>query len=232
MATGTRKWWIIHTTAGVAAVLLAVFGVSQCSQKNEECAEKQGVENTLKRTRAALDSAEMRIANVNDVNKYLLADNQAKADTIKMQRDSIIVLNDSLNVVNGKLNDCRNSKKKTTSAKPKPQPKPQQPKPVAKPQPKDTVYVVVHNDKQSMQKNVNIELDNSQNSGNIVVGDKPCQSTEIVLKNGSVNNGNIVVGNNNSVIINNNVIADTVRQMEQAKAAYGFVRVKRVYRVK
>ena len=41
-----------------------------------------------------------------------------------------------------------------------------------------------------------------------------------------------VVGNNNSVIINNNVIADTVRQMEQAKAAYGFVRVKRVYRVK
>ncbi|MBE6457547.1 MAG: hypothetical protein E7011_01940 [Alphaproteobacteria bacterium] len=232
MATGSRKWWIVHTAAGVAAVLLMVFGVSQCSNKNAERSENDDLKKSVVRSSAALDSARATVERVRNVNEYLVRDNRAKADTIKMQRDSIIVLNDSLDVVNKKLVDCRNSKKKKqVPVKTKPQPKPVVKPQPAKPQPKDTVVIVLDNTKKCND-DVRVELDNSKNSGNIVVSKNPCQGTEVVLKNGAVNNGNIVVGDNNNVVINNNVIADTLNQMKQHQAAYGYIRVKRVYRVK
>ena len=195
----TRNWWVIHTTAGVAAVLLTMFGVAQCSQKNNEQFGKNLLNNTLNEYKQALDSATVHIKRVNDANKRLDDDNRAKADTIRMQRDSIIVLNDSLDVVNAKLTDCRNSGKKAVPVKPKPQPKPQ---------PKDTVCVGVLPEKKVPEycpphnaKNV-VVLDSAKNNGNVVVEKNACGDTEITLKNGAVNNGNIVVGNNNNVIIN------------------------------
>ena len=173
MAMGTRKWWIVHTAAGVAAVLLMVFGVSQCSNKNAERSENDDLKKSVVRSSAALDSARATVERVRNVNEYLVRDNRAKADTIKMQRDSIIVLNDSLDVVNKKLVDCRNSKKKKqVPVKTKPQPKPVVKPQPAKPQPKDTVVIVLGNTKKCND-DVRVELDNSKNSGNIVVSKNP-----------------------------------------------------------
>ena len=181
MAMGTRKWWIVHTAAGVAAVLLMVFGVSQCSNKNAERSENDDLKKSVVRAGAALDSARANVERVRNVNEYLVRDNRAKADTIKMQRDSIIVLNDSLDVVNKKLVDCRNSKKKKqVPVKTKPQPKPVVKPQPAKPQPKDTVVIVLDNTKKCND-GVRVELDNSKNSGNIVVSKNPSQATEVVL---------------------------------------------------
>ena len=201
----TRNWWVIHTAAGVAAVLMTVFGVAQCIQKNNEQFEKKSLNNTLNEYKQVLDSATVHIRRVNDANKRLGDDNRAKADTIRMQRDSIIVLNDSLDVVNAKLTDCRNAGKKAVPVKPKPQPKP---KPKPKPQPKDTACVVVLPEKKVPEycpphnaKNV-VVLDSAKNNGNVVVEKNACGNTEVTLKNGAVNNGNIVVGDNNNVIIN------------------------------
>ena len=35
MTRGTKSWWIVHVAAGVAAVALVAFGMTQCSGKND-----------------------------------------------------------------------------------------------------------------------------------------------------------------------------------------------------
>lgn len=218
----TKKWWIIHVAAGVAAIALIAFGATQCSSKVSEREEKETKETKLVRANESLDSLRVAMGDARRLIGDLTDDNRAKSDTIRMQRDSIAILNDSLAVVNGKLIDCRNSKRKQVKpAKPeKPQPKPQ-PKPktvtVVKP---DTVLIV----QQPVSRvgcggKANVTLNDSQNNGAIVVGGGNCK-TDIKLENGSVNNGAIVVGNGNEVVVNTAealIAADSLARARQLK---------------
>ncbi len=219
MTRGTKSWWIVHVAAGVAAVALVAFGMTQCSGKNdardEAAAARQEVVKARQEVVKAgekIDGAVAKIDSLVNANRGLSDENRAQADTIRMQRDSIAVLNDSLAVVNDQLIDCRNSKKQPVKKAPvkkepvKKEPVKVQPKPAAK----DTVVVVVKEGaKKCATPTTVVELDDSKNTGNIVVSGK-CGGTQVKLGNGSVNNGNIVVGNNNYVVLHNQVVADTL----------------------
>ena len=200
----TKKWWIIHVAAGVAAVALVVFGATQCSGKKSERSEKEVKKSELVAAKQILDSLSAEMSDAIKVIGGLKQDNLAKADTIRMQRDTILTqrdsiarLNDSLTVVNGKLKDCRNFKRQ-------PAQKPVQtaPAPVKQAQVKpDTTIIVQQPVRTGCDGTTNVSLNNSQNNGAIVVGGTTCK-TDIKLDNNSVNNGVIVVGNGNNVVVN------------------------------
>jgi uncharacterized protein YoxC len=198
----TKKWLKIHVAAGVVMVALVAIGVTQCSGKKKERAEKEEKKSELAEANASAKSLRSQVQEMHHQIDGLQTDNIAKSDTIAMQRDSIATLNDSLLIVNEELTDCRNSKRKP--AKPatpaKPQPKPQ-PKPVVAVKP-DTVIVV----QQPVAKpecggNVNVNLNNAQN------------------------NGAIVVGNGNNVVINTPAVQAAVDTLNK-------VTVKRTVRIK
>lgn len=212
MTRGTKSWWIVHVAAGVAAVALVAFGMTQCSGKNDARDEAAAARQEVVKAGEKIDGAVAKIDSLVNANRGLSDENRAQADTIRMQRDSIAVLNDSLAVVNDQLVDCRNSKKQPVKKAPvkkapvKKEPVKVQPKPAAK----DTVVVVVKEGaKKCATPATVVELDDSKNTGNIVVSGK-CGGTQVKLENGSVNNGNIVVGNNNYVVLHNQVVADTL----------------------
>ena len=200
----TKKWWIIHVAAGVAAVALVVFGATQCSSKKSERSEKEAKESKLDAVDKKLDSLSVAMSDAIKVIGGLKQDNLAKADTIRMQSntiltqsDSIVRLNDSLTVVNDKLKAC--SKFKRQSAQ-KSEQKATTPvnQVTAKP---DTIIIVQQPVRTECSGATNVSLNNSQNNGAIVVGGAACK-TEIKLDNNSVNNGAIVVGNGNNVVVN------------------------------
>ena len=200
----TKKWWIIHVAAGVAAVALVVFGATQCSCKKSERSEKEVKKSELVAAKQTLDSLSAAMRKATIMIDNLSQDNLAKADTIRMQRDtiltqsdSIVRLNDSLTVVNDKLKAC--SKPKRQSAQ-KSEQKASTPvnQVTAKP---DTIIIVQQPVRTECSGATNVSLNNSQNNGAIVVGGAACK-TEIKLDNNSVNNGAIVVGNGNNVVVN------------------------------
>lgn len=220
MTRGTKSWWIVHVAAGVAAVALVAFGMTQCSGKNDARDEAAAARQEVVKAGEKIDGAVAKIDSLVNANRGLSDENRAQADTIRMQRDSIAVLNDSLVVVNEQLTDCRNSKKQPAKKAPvkkesvKKEPVKVQPKPVAK----DTVVVVVkENDKKCVAPKKSVELDNSKNTGNIVVSGNNCGGAQVKLENGSVNNGNIVVGNNNHVVLHNQVVADTLARFAKTR---------------
>lgn len=219
MTRGTKSWWIVHVAAGVAAVALVAFGMTQCSGKNDARDEAAAARQEVVKAGEKIDGAVAKIDSLVNANRGLSDENRAQADTIRMQRDSIAVLNDSLAVVNDQLIDCRNSKKQPVKKAPvkkepvKKEPVKVQPKPAAK----DTVVVVVKEDaKKCATPTTVVELDDSKNTGNIVVSGK-CGGTQVKLGNGSVNNGNIVVGNNNHVVLHNQVVADTLARYAKTR---------------
>ncbi len=256
MTRGTKQWWIVHVSAGAVAVALVLFGMTQCDAKKTEHAEKDAKQNELIDAGRKMESAANRIDSLLKANRGLGEDNRAQADTIRMQRDSIVelndsiaglndsivVLNDSLGGVRGRLEDCRRSKRKpapTPKPAPKPTPRPvpapapkPTPAPTPKPAPAPVVVVAEPVDTMVRGNQTSIELDNSRNDGAVVVKGGAGR-TDIRLEDGSVNSGAIVVGDGNSVVVNNNtVVVDTVARYQQAQRSVGYVRVKRVYRIK
>lgn len=219
----TKKWWMIHVAAGVVMVALVAIGVTQCSGKKEERAEKEAKESELATANAYADSLTTQVQEMHVQIDGLQSDNIAKSDTIAMQRDSIATLNDSLLIVNEELTDCRNSKRKPTKPAPvKPAPvKPAKvkPAPVA-PVKSDTIIIVQQAPvNRGCAGETNISLNNSQNNGAIVAGGNPGK-TDIKLDNGSVNNGAIVVGNGNNVVINTPaalIAADSLARARQVQ---------------
>lgn len=229
---GTKKWWLVHIGAGVVAVALVVFGAEKCSDEKSVREENKKIASQLEQTKISLDDACSKLDTLRGDFAELVVECHEKSDavrmqrdTIDMQRDSIMALNDSLGVVNGKLDNCRKSAKKPTKpapAKPvpaKPVPaKPAPAKPVpAKPVVRDTVVVncpsrenVKSGDK------VNVKISDAQNNGAIVV-DAPCATTDIKLENGAVNNGAIVVGNGNYVIVNQAAMDTLAKAQKQIK---------------
>ena len=218
----TKKWWIIHVAAGVAAVALVVFGATQCSGKKSERSEKEVKKSELVAAKQILDSLSAEMSDAIKVIGGLKQDNLAKADTIRMQRDtiltqsdSIVRLNDSLTVVNDKLKAC--SKPKRQSAQ-KSEQKASTPvnQVTAKP---DTIIIVQQPVRTECGGATNVSLNNSQNNGAIVVGGAACK-TEIKLDNNSVNNGAIVVGNGNNVVVNTPaavIAADSLARARQVQ---------------
>ena len=200
MATGTpasKKWWIIHVAAGVAAVALVVFGATQCSGKNSERSEKEVKKSELVAAKQILDSLSAEMSDAIKVIGGLKQDNLAKADTIRKQSDTIATLNDSLRMVKGELKDCRNFKRQPAQKSEQKASKPVN-QVLAKP---DTNIIVLQPVRIGCGGATNVSLNNSQNNGAIVVGGAACK-TEIKLDNNSVNNGAIVVGNGNNVVVN------------------------------
>ena len=225
MATGTpapKKWWIIHVAAGVAAVALVVFGATQCSGKKSERSEKEVKKSELIAAKQILDSLSAEMSDAIKVIGGLKQDNLAKADTIRMQRntiltqsDSIVRLNDSLTKVKGELKDCRKSKRQHAQ---KSEQKASTPvnQVTAKP---DTIIIVQQPVRTECSGATNVSLNNSQNNGAIVVGGAACK-TEIKLDNNSVNNGAIVVGNGNNVVVDTPaavIAADSLARARKVK---------------
>lgn len=207
MATGTpasKKWWIIHVAAGVAAVALVVFGATQCSGKKSERSEKEVKKSELVAAKQILDSLSAEMSDAIKVIGGLKQDNLAKADTIRKQSDTIrkqsdtiATLNDSLRMVKGELKDCRNFKRQPAQKSEQKASKPVN-QVLAKP---DTNIIVLQPVRIGCGGATNVSLNNSQNNGAIVVDGAACK-TEIKLDNNSVNNGAIVVGNGNNVVVN------------------------------
>ena len=193
----TKKWWIIHVAAGVAAVALVVFGATQCSSKKSERSEKEAKESKLDAVDKKLDSLSVAMSDAIKVIGGLKQDNLAKADTIRMQSDTIAMLNDSLTVVNGKLKACSKSKRQSAQ---KSEQKATTPVNQVQVKP-DTTIIVLQPVRTGCGGATNVSLNNSQNNGAIVVDGAACK-TEIKLDNNSVNNGAIVVGNGNNVVVN------------------------------
>ena len=211
----TKKWWIIHVAAGVAAVALVVFGATQCSGKKSERSEKEAKESKLVAVDKKLDSLSVAMSDVIKVIGGLKQDNRAKADTIRMQSDTIAMLNDSLTKVKGELKDCRNSKRQPAQ---KSEQKATTPVNQVQVKP-DTTIIVLQPVRTGCDGATNVSLNNSQNNGAIVVGGAACK-TEIKLDNNSVNNGAIVVGNGNNVVVNTPaavIAADSLARARKVK---------------
>ena len=184
---GTKKWWIVHVAAGVATVALMAFGVTQCSGKQSERAEKEAKNSELVVANGALDSLRAAVQDATMVLRDMDEANQKQEVVIKNQRDTIEMQRDSIETLNEALTDCRNSKKvqvkKTPIKKAPVKKKPIKPQPV----------------KPGCGGKADVSLDKSQNNGSIVVG-KGCQNN-VTLNNGSVNNGAIVIGDGNNVVV-------------------------------
>ena len=211
----TKKWWIIHAAAGVAAVALVVFGATQCSGKKSERSEKEAKESKLVAVDKKLDSLSVAMSDAIKVIGGLKQDNRAKADTIRMQSDTIAMLNDSLTVVNDKLKACSKSKRQSAQ---KSEQKATTPVNQVQVKP-DTTIIVQQPVRTGCDGATNVSLNNSQNNGAIVVDGAACK-TEIKLDNNSVNNGAIVVGNGNNVVVNTPaavIAADSLARARQVQ---------------
>ena len=193
----TKKWWIIHVAAGVAAVALVVFGATQCSGKKSERSEKEVKKSELVAANQTLESLRVAMSDATTMIDDLSQDNLAKAETIRKQSDTIAMLNDSLTKVKGELKDCRNFKRQPAQKSEQKASTPVK-QVTAKP---DTIIIVQQPVRIGCGGATNVSLNNSQNNGAIVVGGAACK-TEIKLDNNSVNNGAIVVGNDNNVVVN------------------------------
>ena len=211
----TKKWWVIHVAAGVAAVALVVFGATQCSGKKSERSEKEAKESKLVAVDKKLDSLSVAMSDAIKVIGGLKQDNRAKADTIRMQSDTIAMLNDSLTVVNDKLKACSKSKRQSAQ---KSEQKATTPVNQVQVKP-DTTIIVQQPVRTGCDGATNVSLNNSQNNGAIVVDGAACK-TEIKLDNNSVNNGAIVVGNGNNVVVNTPaavIAADSLARARQVQ---------------
>lgn len=218
----TKKWWIIHVAAGVAAVALVVFGATQCSGKKSERSEKEVKKSELVAANQILDSLSAAMRKATTMIDDLSQDNLAKAgtirkqsDTIRTKCDSIAMLNDSLTVVNDKLKACSKSKRQPAQKSGQKATTPVN-QVTAKP---DTIIIVQQPVRTECSGSTNVSLNNSQNNGAIVVGGAACK-TEIKLDNNSVNNGAIVVGNGNNVVVNTPaavIAADSLARARKVK---------------
>ena len=192
-----KKWWMIHTAAGIVTVALITIGITQCSGKLSERKEKEKYKSELATANSEKASLSEKVVELNSsVNAYNSAVNEYQAE-VGALNDSIEVLNDSLAVVSQNLEDCRNSKRKVVKSAAKSKPR------VVKP---DTVIIARSDTARCAA--TNVSLNNSQNNGTIAVAGTGC-GTGIKLDNGSVNNGAIVVGNGNNVYVNTGAGADT-----------------------
>ncbi len=221
-ATGTgktKKWWLIHAAAGVAAVALVVFGMKQCSDKDAERDEKELAKTELARAVCRLDSCVNLIGDAAQTIKGLQREVDSQTRVISSQNDSIIVLNDSIDVLNDSLTnvneqlvDCRNSKPRPTKTNSGNR-CPRQTKPV------------VRQSKNRRQATSNAVVVAQQTT--------PAAGASVNANvNANQNNGAIVVGNGNTVVVNSGATAaavDTMRRVTRTRRIIVNCQVQRTY---
>lgn len=158
------KKFFIHTGAGIAAVVLLAFGISQCS-------EKQNMKNDF----------DKHVKNLSEQVDIL---NQRN----KVINDSIGVLNDSLVVVNKELENCGKKKPVITKPVKKNKTTPVQTKPVEEKKQEVTV-VINESEKKQDKSDVRVVNDDKSGSTNInIVGNSINDSKITVNTGGVVNN--------------------------------------------
>lgn len=217
-ATGTgktKKWWIIHVAAGVAAVALVVFGMKQCSDKDAERDEKELAKTELARAVQKLDSCanviDEAVQTVNQLNNKTQSQLRVineQCDSIIVLNDSIDVLNDSLTNVNAQLVDCRNSKPRPTKTRSSRQTRPAIRQPGDRRQGTSNAVVVAQQTTPAAGASVNANVNANQN------------------------NGAIVVGNGNTVVVNSGATAaavDTMRRVTRTRRIIVNCQVQRTY---
>lgn len=185
---------IIGASAGVIAVVAAVFFVKSCTD--------QRVSDAIVDTRAELAKARQLVS----VAAKQLDSLQQAADTYR----------DSTEFYKNGLAECEKSKRGKGTVS-----KPAKPAPAKKPVEKtvvDTVYVVCEQAGPSQKGgDTSIRLQNdSKNNQNIVVqnANQYGNDTEIVLGQGAVNDGNIVVNNGGNVTVyDKDPVVDSLRNV-------------------
>ncbi len=176
MAVGTNKRWMASAAAGVVVAVGLVFGARTCSRYNKEYdAMQEDLNNKIENVGCKLDAVGEKVTQKE-----------------RVYTDSIEVLNNRIK----ELENCCTSKKNGKTVQ-----KPNRPvsgNRVVRREPYDA-----GNDDCGCQ---GVNMSNSTNTGTIVVcpdctpnavetsncGD--CGTSTVVLDNGSVNNGTIVVG--------------------------------------
>lgn len=255
-------WVAAASATGVAMLVLFVSLLTQCNGKNEARDDADRVKRELHDANARIDSLRQVAKGYGDAYTNALGENAELQDSVDILNDTIDFLNDSLAVVNKDLEECRNRRcVRPTPAKPAPakpapaKPAPAKPAPVkpapAKPTPVkpapvkpapvnvDTLVIispVVPVDQPAPQQlckpKTTVELDDSANSGAIVVGGgNACQQggTQIKLENGSVNSGAIVVGNGNNVVVEQQQAVAKFERQRTIQVECTVVRSRRVY---
>lgn len=179
MAVGTNKRWMASAAAGVVVVVGLVFGARTCSRNNKE---HDAMQEDIYKSFIKIENVDSRV------------DSLDEGVTQKEQalKDSIAVLNNRLKELD---NCCASKKNEKIVQKPN---RPVSGNRVVRREPYDA-----GNDDCGCQ---GVNMSNSSNTGTIVVcsdctpnavetsncGD--CGTANVVLDNGSVNNGTIVVG--------------------------------------
>ena len=180
MKTDKRFW--SHVAAGTVAVIAIVFGVKQCSDKQDARQVAQQWRAEVNKKNEIMTEASSVLASAREEIDILENENDALRDTIAVRDSTIAVLRDSLDICQGKKKECIPCKKKATPAKKKPVAKKTvSAKPVAaKPAvfvTKDTVIVSADAPKPSQGVIVN-----GDNNGQIIIN-----ANGIVNANGNVN---------------------------------------------
>ena len=255
MARFDKKWLLVHVPAGIAVVVLTVFGIAQCEGREEYAEELNEAAATVKKARETLQANVAQMDSLIGFNKGLIEKNAQQADSIvvlndsidslnsrvadlNVENDSLVAANDSLAVA---LKSCAKSKqqeKSTTrrnvnkvivdAAKDSANWKKVEPvndKPVVLNGKNDKMPVKSEPQKKPvMPKSVELPVAKSGNDNVavsacgadqvIVVSD--AQPVTITLDNGAANNGNVVVGNGNTVS-QTTILPDTVIRFTNTK---------------
>ncbi|MDW3024563.1 MAG: hypothetical protein R8N50_02650 [Alphaproteobacteria bacterium] len=191
--TGTKKWWMVGTAAGVVVAVGLLFGVKSCS-KNKEDHENMWNEinnsaNKTEQLEGRVDSVDSRCDDLerNDRVLYASIKSNASNDSIRSQ-----AIRDSIEVLKGRLEELEDCCAKKAAKKPS---KPAGGNRVVR----EEVPSAAGNPDCGCQ---GVAMNGSSNDGTIIVSgasnnadtNSDCGGGTVVLNDGSVNNGVIVVG--------------------------------------
>lgn len=262
MARFDKKWLLVHVPAGIAVVVLTVFGIAQCEGREEYAEELNEAAATVKKARETLQANVAQMDSLIGFNKGLIEKNAQQADSIvvlndsidslnsrvadlNVENDSLVAANDSLATANDSLavalKSCAKSKQQEKSTARRNVNKvivdatkdsanwkkvePVNDKPVVLNGKNDKMPVKSEPQKKPvMPKSVELPVAKSGNDNVavsacgadqvIVVSD--AQPVTITLDNGAANNGNVVVGNGNTVS-QTTILPDTVIRFTNTK---------------
>lgn len=218
MAFKLDKKILIHSAAGVGAVILLMFGISQCNGKSSAEDERDAVvancdsvvaqrDSIVSQATDVINQARRQIADLRNANRNLTEVNEQQGDSIVVLNDSIGVLNDSIVHLNDQLIDCqeRNRRAPVTPVKKKQGQGGKKKQPVARRDGDGAHGTVVRDTVRKREVTVPVATPGGNNV--IVNGDN---SGQIIINNGGIVTGNGIV--NNTYVNARNVDAEKKAQ--------------------
>ena len=208
MAFKLNKKVLCHTGAGVAAVILMAFGISQCNGKSAADSEREAAvakcdsvvaqrDSVIAQATDVMKQARRQIADLRDANNNLTDVNEQQADSIVVLNDSIGVLNDSIVRLNDQLVDCQGRNRRAPA-------KPVNKKPAQGGKKKQPVA----------------RQGNDDARGTVVVRDS-VRKREVTVPVATPGGNNVIVNGDNSgqIIINNGGVVNSCNADKKANAA-------------